>query len=142
MAHVHAHARQHLPGAHPASHLLWFVGDVNVCFVCNYSADFRNFEGTVLITYSSCVSHYVHPLGVDNILLTVLGFVVSLAISLRSTTAYERYSEGRRYWAQLMLVSQTLAREIWVSAEEREGEEGKEDVLGKLYVTYIPRLDQ
>ncbi|KAK7725625.1 hypothetical protein SLS57_003690 [Botryosphaeria dothidea] len=83
-------------------------------------------------TLISCVSHYVHPLGVDNILLTVLGFVVSLAISLRSTTAYERYSEGRRYWAQLMLVSQTLAREIWVSAEEREGEEGKEDVLGKL----------
>lgn len=96
----------------------------------------------MLITYSSCVSHYVHPLGVDNILLTVLGFVVSLAISLRSTTAYERYSEGRRYWAQLMLVSQTLAREIWVSAEEREGEEGKEDVLGKLYATQIPRLDQ
>ncbi|OJD29329.1 uncharacterized protein BKCO1_8400030 [Diplodia corticola] len=83
-------------------------------------------------TLITCVSQFVFPLGVSNILLTVLGFVVSLAISLRSTTAYERYSEGRKYWAQLMLISQGLAREIWVSAHEREGEEGKEDVLGKL----------
>lgn len=88
----------------------------------------------MLITYSTCISQFVYPLGVSNILLTVLGFVVSLAISLRSTTSYERYSEGRKYWAQLMLVSQTLAREIWVSASEAEGEEGKEDVLGKLSV--------
>ncbi|KAB2578012.1 Bestrophin/UPF0187 [Lasiodiplodia theobromae] len=83
-------------------------------------------------TLITCISQFVYPLGVSNILLTVLGFVVSLAISLRSTTSYERYSEGRKYWAQLMLVSQTLAREIWVSASEAEGEEGKEDVLGKL----------
>lgn len=82
--------------------------------------------------YSTCLSQFLQPLGVSNILLTVLGFVVSLAISLRSNTSYERYSEGRKYWSQLMLVSQHLAREIWVSTTEREGEEGKEDVLGKL----------
>lgn len=29
-------------------------------------------------------------------LLTVLGFVVALALSFRSSTAYERYSEGRK----------------------------------------------
>ncbi|KAK8188117.1 Bestrophin, RFP-TM, chloride channel-domain-containing protein [Phyllosticta capitalensis] len=83
-------------------------------------------------TLHSCISHFIYPLGVDNILLTVLGFTISLAISFRSSTSYERYGEGRKYWAQLMLVSQTLARDIWVSAEEREGEEGKEDVLNKL----------
>ncbi|KAF2089607.1 UPF0187-domain-containing protein [Saccharata proteae CBS 121410] len=83
-------------------------------------------------TLISCISKFVYSLGVSNILLTVLGFVVSLAISFRSSTAYERYSEGRKYWAQLMLVSQTLAREIWISAEEPEGDEAKEVVLGKL----------
>lgn len=31
--------------------------------------------------------------GIDNILLTVLGFVVGLALSFRSSTAYERYAE-------------------------------------------------
>lgn len=95
-----------------------------------------------LTAASTCISQFIYPLGVSNILLTVLGFVVSLAISLRSTTSYERYSEGRKYWAQLMLVSQTLAREIWVSASERDGEEGKEDVLGKLYCPPTTRLSR
>jgi putative membrane protein len=31
-----------------------------------------------------------------SVLLTVLGFVVALALSFRSSTAYERYSEGRK----------------------------------------------
>ena len=31
------------------------------------------------------------------VLLTVLGFVVALALSFRSSTAYERYSEGRKF---------------------------------------------
>jgi putative membrane protein len=69
----------------------------------------------------------------DHILLTVLGFIVGLALSLRSTTAYERYMEGRRYWATLTLTSQNLARLIWVHAKEREGEQGKEDLLAKMY---------
>lgn len=32
----------------------------------------------------------------DSILLTVLGFVVGLGLSLRSSTAYERWTEGRK----------------------------------------------
>lgn len=67
-----------------------------------------------------------------NSLLTVLGFIVDLGLSFRSSTAYERYSEGRKYWAQLTLTSQNLARLIWVHANEREGELGKQDLLAKL----------
>lgn len=33
---------------------------------------------------------------VDSVLLTVLGFVVGLSLSFRSSTAYERYIEGRK----------------------------------------------
>ena len=72
---------------------------------------------------------------VDPILLTVLGFVVGLALSFRSSTAYERYAEGRKYWAQLILTSRNLARLIWVHAQERHEESpelGKEDLLSKL----------
>ncbi|EGD87830.1 hypothetical protein H112_04301 [Trichophyton rubrum D6] len=72
------------------------------------------------------------PLGIDSTLLTVLGFVVGLALSLRSSTAYERYGEGRKYWASLMQNSRTLARIIWIHKTEREGEEGKEDIISKL----------
>jgi len=66
------------------------------------------------------------------VLLTVLGFVVGLGLSFRSSTAYERWTEGRKYWAQLSLVSQNLARLLWVHVKEREGEEGKGDLLGKV----------
>ena len=74
------------------------------------------------------------PLGINPLLLTVLGFVVGLGLSFRSSTAYERYAEGRRYWAQLILATQTLGRVFWIHGKEREGELKEKDVLAKLYV--------
>ncbi|ORY10309.1 Bestrophin, RFP-TM, chloride channel-domain-containing protein [Clohesyomyces aquaticus] len=71
-------------------------------------------------------------LKVSSMLLTVLGFVVGLAISFRTSSAYERYTEGRKYWSQLMLVGQNLSRTIWIHASEREGEEGTDDLLAKV----------
>ena len=56
----------------------------------------------------------VHDLGIQSTLLTVTGFVVGLGLSFRSSTAYERYSEGRRLWGQLILASQNLGRMIWI----------------------------
>lgn len=70
----------------------------------------------------------------SNVLLTVLGFVVGLALSFRSSTAYERYAEGRKYWSQLVLTCHNLARLIWLHSGEREGEEGKQDLLAKMCV--------
>ncbi|KAL1972018.1 hypothetical protein VTN31DRAFT_7237 [Thermomyces dupontii] len=83
-------------------------------------------------TTITCVSILVHPLQVSNILLTVLGFVVGLALSFRSSTAYERFADGRNLWAQLIQTSRNMARTIWVNIDEREGELGKQDLLGKL----------
>jgi putative membrane protein len=71
---------------------------------------------------------------VNTVLLTVLGFVVGLGLSFRSATAYERYNEGRKYWSQLMLASQNLARVVWIHASERPGDQGKEDLLAKMFV--------
>lgn len=84
-------------------------------------------------TLFTCIHELVTPIGISSILLTVLGFVVGLGLSFRSSTAYERYNEGRRYWAQLVLSSQNLARIFWVHAKEREGKLGKQDLLAKLY---------
>lgn len=87
-------------------------------------------------TAITCINRLVYPgFGIDSVLLTVLGFVVGLALSFRSTTAYERYSEGRRYWAQLILTSRNLARLIWIHGQERHSESaelGKTDLLAKL----------
>lgn len=65
-----------------------------------------------------CISQLVQTLEVNSVLLTVTGFVVSLSLSFRSTTAYERFTEGRKYWSQLLLNSRNLARLIWVHVEE------------------------
>ncbi|KAJ9602562.1 hypothetical protein H2200_013105 [Cladophialophora chaetospira] len=86
-------------------------------------------------TMITCISKFVHPLTFDSVLLTITGFVVSLALSFRSQTAYERYSDGRKYWAQLMVTGRSLARIIWIHTKERtaEGEaQTKADVLAKL----------
>jgi predicted membrane chloride channel (bestrophin family) len=58
-----------------------------------------------------------------------------------SQLTHSKYTEGRKYWSQLQLVSQNLARTIWIHASEREGELGKEDLLAKLYVT-LPCRDE
>lgn len=70
-------------------------------------------------------------LGISSILLTITGFVVGLGLSFRSSTAYERYAEGRKYWTQLIFTSQALGRVFWLHAVERESSK-KQDLLAKL----------
>lgn len=73
-------------------------------------------------------------LNVSSILLTVTGFVVGLGLSFRSSTAYERYAEGRRFWTTLILCTNNIGRGIWVHAKEREEDpaQRKRDILGKI----------
>ncbi|KAF2399355.1 UPF0187-domain-containing protein, partial [Trichodelitschia bisporula] len=82
-------------------------------------------------TAITCISTFVFNLGINSLLLTVLGFVVGLGLSFRSSTAYERYNEGRKFWTQLMTASHALARVIWIHTAERE-EQRKEDLLAKM----------
>jgi len=42
------------------------------------------------------------------------------------------YSKNR-YWQQLIMTTRMFARVIWIHAEERDGELGKEDLLAKLF---------
>jgi len=96
---------------------------------------------TVVAVWSTAITlicEKVHQLKVSNLLLTVLGFVVGLAISFRTSSAYERYTEGRKYWSQLQLVGQNFSRTVWIHVQEREGELGKEDLLQKMYVSSLP----
>lgn len=87
-------------------------------------------------TAITVISKNVYELKVNNVLLTVLGFVVGLALSFRSSTAYERYIEGAKYWANLMLACRSLARMIWMHTNERHENPtlGKADLLAKITV--------
>ncbi|KAH8766413.1 Bestrophin, RFP-TM, chloride channel-domain-containing protein [Hyaloscypha sp. PMI_1271] len=82
-------------------------------------------------TCITCISKFVKPLVVNPVLLTILGFVVGLALSFRSSSAYERYSDGRKSWATLSVQSRNLARYIWVHISERP-ENSKDDLLSKV----------
>lgn len=75
------------------------------------------------------ISDKVHYLGVNSVLLTLTGFVVSLSLSFRSATAYERYAEGRKYWAALSHASQTLGRVFWIHAEPAPGQADIRELL-------------
>lgn len=86
-------------------------------------------------TIITCISKFVYPLVVSDLLLTVLGFVVGLGISFRTSSAYERYVDGRKYWGQLSQSSRDLARHLWIHVEERHDKDeqlGKADLLGKV----------
>jgi putative membrane protein len=60
------------------------------------------------------ITKYKHDLGISNQILTVLGTVLGLVISFRTSTAYERYGEGRKLWTSITLHSRTLGTLIWV----------------------------
>ncbi|KAI1309226.1 Bestrophin, RFP-TM, chloride channel-domain-containing protein [Xylaria venustula] len=83
-----------------------------------------------LITVLSKEFYHIE-LSIEPVLLTITGFVVSMGLSMRSSTAYERYAEGRRCWSQLILAAQSLGRVFWVHTVERP-DTAKEDLLGKL----------
>ena len=106
-----------------------------------YNMHFGIYSGTAYVTYSRYtieklyhwrLTNTVLPLvGVNSTLLTVTGFVVSLGLSFRNSSAYERYMEGRKYWAQLIQISQCMARVFWIHAKERSDSIEK-DMLAKL----------
>ncbi|CAJ0551483.1 Ff.00g114130.m01.CDS01 [Fusarium sp. VM40] len=84
-------------------------------------------------TAITVISKKVHDLSVNSVLLTILGFVVGLSLSFRSSTAYERYAEGRRYWGTLATASQTLGRIIWIHADDKgTGQDPRELLIKKL----------
>jgi len=59
-----------------------------------------------------CVVH--KDISVSNQILTVLGTVLGLVVSFRTSSAYERYGEGRKLWTSIQLASRNLSILIWV----------------------------
>ncbi|KAF3918868.1 hypothetical protein ABW20_dc0103064 [Dactylellina cionopaga] len=87
---------------------------------------------TAWSVWITAVHKLARPLAIDSLLLTVLGFLVGLALSFRSSTAYERYNDGRKCWSALTLNVRNMTRLIWIHIREREGPDGEDDLLAKL----------
>jgi hypothetical protein len=60
-----------------------------------------------------------HKLHISNQMLTVLGTVLGLVISFRTSSAYERFQEGRRMWSNIMVASRNIA--MMVSCRDCRG---------------------
>ncbi|KAF7349368.1 hypothetical protein MSAN_01726600 [Mycena sanguinolenta] len=56
----------------------------------------------------------IHNLAVGSSLLTVLGTGLGLVISFRTSSAYERYQEGRKMWSNIAIASRNIAQIIWI----------------------------
>jgi putative membrane protein len=70
---------------------------------------------TLVATVVSLVSLKTSvDLGVSNQLIGVLGLVLGLVISFRTSSAYERYQDGRKMWTNIIVSSKNLAQMIWI----------------------------
>ncbi|KAF7979276.1 hypothetical protein HWV62_42968 [Athelia sp. TMB] len=73
---------------------------------------------TLIATMVVTVSEFTpHSLGISNQMLTVLGTVLGLVISFRTTSAYERYQDGRKMWSNVMVASRNIAMMIWIHVQ-------------------------
>ncbi|KAH8109472.1 UPF0187-domain-containing protein [Phellopilus nigrolimitatus] len=69
-------------------------------------------------TAITLINEKVTSLTIQPTLLTVVGTVLGFVVSYRTTSSFERYNEGRRYWSQIILASRTLARTVWFHVPE------------------------
>ncbi|KAJ6590708.1 Bestrophin, RFP-TM, chloride channel-domain-containing protein [Mycena vulgaris] len=70
---------------------------------------------TLVATMVSTITEMkIHNLAVNSSLLTVLGTVLGLVISFRTSSAYERYQEGRKMWTNISIASRNIAQIIWI----------------------------
>ncbi|KAF7303652.1 hypothetical protein MIND_00594600 [Mycena indigotica] len=57
-------------------------------------------------------------------LLTVVGTVLGFIVSYRTTSSFERYNEGRRFWSQIILASRGFARTVWFHVPDQPVKSG------------------
>ncbi|TEB22308.1 UPF0187-domain-containing protein [Coprinellus micaceus] len=77
----------------------------------------------------------VKDLGFNSVLLPVLGTALSLVISFRTSSAYERYQDGRKMWTNIAAASRSLGRTIWIHVplnREDKGLQRKQTTLESI----------
>jgi putative membrane protein len=83
-------------------------------------------RATFALTRAFAVAICLKELGkfdvsVSNALISVLGTVLGLVISFRTSTAYERYSEGRKTWTTIQLNCRTLSQNVRLRSVSMRG---------------------
>lgn len=69
---------------------------------------------TAWATLITLIHRNVSSLQLSPTILTVLGTVIGFVVSYRTSSAYERYNDGRKQWSSIILGGRSLARLIWL----------------------------
>ncbi|KAF8677702.1 Bestrophin, RFP-TM, chloride channel [Rhizoctonia solani] len=103
-----------MPGASSYSDsFMYFLKRSRGIIVYQIWPELTFFTAVAVMVYT--VSEFTSTtLAFNNALLTVLGTVLGLVISFRTTSAYDRYWEGRKLWTTISLASRNLANLIWI----------------------------
>jgi predicted membrane chloride channel (bestrophin family) len=82
------------------------------------TAFFRCWKFIIFFTIEAIVITFIHKKHVKNLsiqstLMNVLGTVLGFVISYRSSSAFDRYNEGRKYWSQIVYNIRMFSRTVW-----------------------------
>ncbi len=82
----------------------------------------------------SILYHFKIPVSQPILGTVIPSIVLGLLLVFRTNTAYERFWEGRKSWGAIVNTIRNLARQIWVSIDEKELEDknNKIDALNLL----------
>jgi len=71
----------------------------------------------------SIFHHFKVPVSQPILGSVIPSIVLGLLLVFRTNTAYERFWEGRKIWGSIVNTVRNLARQIWVSVDEKEPED-------------------
>jgi putative membrane protein len=71
----------------------------------------------------SLLYHFKVPVSQPILGSVIPSIVLGLLLVFRTNTAYERFWEGRKSWGSIVNTIRNLARQIWVSIDEKEPED-------------------
>ncbi|MTJ11765.1 hypothetical protein FJR11_03970 [Anabaena sp. UHCC 0187] len=82
----------------------------------------------------SILYHFKVPVSQPILGTVIPSIVLGLLLVFRTNTAYDRFWEGRKCWGAIVNTIRNLARQIWVSIDEKEPEDkdNKIDALNLL----------
>ncbi|KDQ06409.1 hypothetical protein BOTBODRAFT_39608 [Botryobasidium botryosum FD-172 SS1] len=91
----------------------WTAKKFQATVIPNITVELILFTGIAAAV--TCVTKLkIHNLGIGSTMLTVMGTVLGLVVSFRTTSAYDRYWEGRKLWSSIHISSRNLGQIIWI----------------------------
>lgn len=68
----------------------------------------------------SILYHFKIPVSQPILSTVIPSIVLGLLLVFRTNTAYDRFWEGRKSWGAIVNTTRNLARQIWISVDEKE----------------------